>query len=97
MAGKAVPSSGNTGPRDFSDAVHANFARGGEVKTPPSLWVHVYLSESEREKVSAEDLFAVIADLLGRQGVDMAQSFIESWRRQDDGIPVALCTGKMPR
>lgn len=27
MAGKAVQSAGNTGPRDFSEAVHANFAK----------------------------------------------------------------------
>lgn len=37
MADKSVPSSGNTGPRDFSDAVHSQFASGGIVGQPPSF------------------------------------------------------------
>jgi len=95
-AGKAVPSSAGGGPGDFSGAVHANFARGGEVRPQPSLTACIYLGEGEQDKIGAADLFEAITELLARQGVDMDACFLESWWRQDNGIPVAMCGGRMP-
>lgn len=81
MAGKAVPSSGNTGPRDFSDAVHANFTQ--PPAQPPvgavHLEVHIYLGESERDKIGPADLHAAITELLARNGVDKAHCFHEAY------------------
>lgn len=69
MAGKAVQSSGNTGPRDVSDAVHANFAQPPAVA--PDLPVHftatVHLAESATFTV--QDLFDAIIAALKARGV----------------------------
>jgi hypothetical protein len=97
-AGKAVPSSAGGGPRDFSAAVHANFTQppGPEPDGSGCLTARIYLGEREQGKISAEDLFEAVAELLSRHGVDMERCFLESWRRQENGIPVAICAGRMP-
>lgn len=79
---KHVPSTAGGGPRDFSEAVHANFTQ------PPApiadggvhLEVHLHLGESEAAKLNAGDLFEAITDLLRRHGVDMAHGNLEAFR-----------------
>jgi hypothetical protein len=67
---KAVPSSGNTGPRDFSAAVRANFAS----RPPqPHITVQIWLSGEEAEKVTRADVSAAVSELLARLGVDRGQ------------------------
>lgn len=70
MADKSVPSSGNTGPRDFSAQVRANFAPAARV---PHITVQIWLSEEEAEKVTAADVSAAVSELLARLGVEQGQ------------------------
>lgn len=67
---KAVQSSGNTGPRDFSAQLHSNFT--GPVPQP-HITVHVYLSDEEAEKVTPADVSAAVSELLARLGVERGQ------------------------
>lgn len=70
MADKAVPSLGNTGPRDFSAQLHSNFT----APVPqPHITVHIYLSDEEAAKVSPADVSAAVGELLARLGVDQGQ------------------------
>jgi hypothetical protein len=69
MAGKAVPSTGNTGPRDFSAEVHSHFAKPPEPGTPGSITMRVALSEADAGKVTSMDLAAAIIALLARHGI----------------------------
>lgn len=85
MTGKSVPSSGSTGPRDFSQAVHANF-----IQPPPPvpdggarLEVHIHLGASEKDKITPADLFEAIAELLARHGIDPQHSFHEAFARPE--------------
>lgn len=80
-AGKAVPSSAGGGPRDFSAAVHSNFAQAG-CAVPDGgvhLEVHIYLGESEQGKIGPADLFEAITEMLARHGVDKAHCFHEAY------------------
>lgn len=79
-AGKAAPSAGNTGPRDFSEAVHVHFAKPPAAEVPgiTHLEAHIYLSESERDKISASDLFEAITEFLQRHGIDPSRRFAEA-------------------
>ncbi len=91
-AGKAVPSSGGTGPRDFSEQVHGHFSGPREV-TPepvPLIEARIWLAPSEDSKVSVTDVHAAIAELLGRLGVDMASCWHEAQRR---GEPKMIASG----
>lgn len=82
MADKSVPSSAGGGPRDLSEAVHANFAQPPREVPEPGvhLEVHLRLGESEAAKVNAGDLFEAITDLLRRHGVDAAHCNLEAFR-----------------
>lgn len=86
------------GPRDFSEAVHSHYtpAPGPLLDGPGCLVARIHLGESERDKIGAEDVFEAVAELLARNGVDMEHAFVESWRRQENGIPVAICSGRKP-
>jgi len=70
MPGKAVPSSGSTGPRDFSDAVRANFAHPPVPDAPGSITMQVILSEADAGKITSVDLAAAIAKLLAERGLN---------------------------
>lgn len=74
-ASKAVPSSGNTGPRDFSAEVHSHFAS----RPPqPHITVQIWLSDEEAEKVTAADVSAAVNELLARLGVERGQIEVRS-------------------
>lgn len=102
-AGKAVVSAGNTGPRDFSAAVHANFAKPPATEAPPiaHLEAHIYLSESERDKINAGDLFEALTEFLQRHGVDPSQRFAEAHVSREPVPPGVVNTlgmlGREPR
>jgi hypothetical protein len=72
MASKAVPSSGNTGPRDFSAEVSSNFA--GRVPPLKSGAVYmeakIYLAEEAAGAITVQDVFEAIADMLRKHGID---------------------------
>ena len=70
MADKSVPSSGSTGPFDFSDHVRSNFASPAP---QPHITVHIYLSGEEAEKVTVADVSAAVNEMLARLGVAMGQ------------------------
>lgn len=80
---KHVPSSAGGGPRDFSEAVHANVTQSPAPAGGVHLEVHVHLGESEKDKIAPADLFEAIADLLARHGVDPARSFHEAFARPE--------------
>jgi len=67
VADKSVPSSAGGGPRDFSEAVHANFARPPR---QPDITVQVWLSDEEAAKVMPADVTAAVSELLVRLGVE---------------------------
>lgn len=67
MASKAVPSSGNTGPRDFSAEVGGQFAAPAP---PPMITARIFLLGDDAEKVSAADVSAALAELLVRLGAE---------------------------
>lgn len=66
LRGKAVPSSGNTGPRDFSAEVHGNFASPAPA---PAITAQIFLDAGDADKVTAADVHAALAELLAREGV----------------------------
>lgn len=67
MSGKAVASSGNTGPRDFSAEVGGHFAAPAQV---PAITARIFLPGDDAGKVSAADVSAALAELLVRLGVE---------------------------
>lgn len=67
MAGKAVQSAGNAGPRDFSQQVRAHFASPAPML---AFTARIYLADEEAGKISAGDVAAALAALLAREGVE---------------------------
>lgn len=66
MSGKAVPSSGNTGPRDFSAEVHGNFA---SPVPAPAIVARIFLADEDAAKVAADDVHAALQEMLAGLGV----------------------------
>jgi hypothetical protein len=77
VASKAVQSSGNTGPRDFSEQVHSNFAGPKLDAEFAVVAATVYLGEDESAKVSNADITEALRELLERLGVDPAKAHVE--------------------
>ena len=80
MASKAVPSAGNTGPRDFSAEVSSNIT--GRVPPQPTGAVYmeaqVYLAEEAAGAVNVQDIFNAVIDLLKAAGVDRRDHHVEA-------------------
>jgi hypothetical protein len=70
VADKSVPSSGSTGPRDFSAEVSSHFASPAP---QPHITVQIWLSDEEAAKVTPADVSAAVSELLARLGVERGQ------------------------
>jgi hypothetical protein len=90
MGDKSVPSSGNSGPRDFSEAVHASFT---QPPRQPHITVQIFLSDEEAAKVTSADVSAAVSELLARLGVDMGHCWSEVMGSGDENV---FGTGRMP-
>lgn len=87
MAGNAVPSQGNTGPRDLSAEVHAHFAS----PAPSGLVISARVQLPDAEGVAEIDVFDALKSLLARNGAERAH--LEVWREGGNGA--VLTNGRM--
>ena len=83
---RSVPSAGNTGPRDFSAAVHSNVTGRG---TGFVIAARVRLPDDEG--VAEIDVFEALKSLLASRGQEKAR--VEVWREGDGNSPV-LTSGR---
>ena len=83
---KSVPSAGNTGPRDFSAAVHSNVTGRG---TGFVIAARVRLPDDEG--IAEIDVHTALRELLDRNGLERAR--VEVWREGDGNSPV-LTSGR---
>lgn len=77
---KSVPSSGNTGPRDFSAEVHAHFAS----PAPSGLVIAARVSLPDDEGIAEIDVLTALRELLARNGAEHGR--VEVWREGGNGI-----------
>lgn len=82
---RAVHSSGNTGPSDFSEQVHANFAAAAVAA--PDLPVHFTASVelAESAAFSVQDLFDAIIAVLKAHGVPSGHHYVDVVRDDAGG------------
>jgi hypothetical protein len=78
MADKSVPSSGNTGPRDFSAAVRSNISgRSG------AFAIAARVTLPDDEGVAEIDVLTALRELLARNGSEHGR--VEVWREGGNG------------
>jgi hypothetical protein len=79
-AGKSVSSSGNSGPRDFSDGVRAHFAS----PAPSGFTIAARVRLPDDEGIAEIDVLTALRELLDRNGAERGR--VEVWREGGNGM-----------